>query len=635
MSAAGTAPGSPPATTPHSIAKNTVFSYATQLTTAGLTAVLTLFLVRALGPDEYGLFALALSVSSIAISLADCGITGATARFVAETHGRHAEAGPLIVDGLKLKIPVTGLLCVLLWFLATPIADAYDEPGLAWPMRAIAIATFGQSLVLMLTIVGNSLGRTATNLRLVAAESVLEVSASITLVLLGMGAAGAAFGRAIGYMLGVLIGGVLILRLVGRPPLRLRNAPGRATIRRVARYAGALFVVDTAYTLSGSVNVLLLGAYAGSAASGLFQAPMRLIVSLNYVGLSVANGVAPRMARRAGHEPNVRALHAALRGLIGFQCLLLAPVIVWAKPITSLLLGSEFVESADVLVALAPFIFFSGFAPILSISINYLGEARRRVPIALATVVIMFATSAMLIPRHGPVGAAIATDIGFGVYTLAHLWLCRRLLKLPLAGLAPSLASGLTSAAVMALVLVNVGTDNLTPAEWLFGGISGLTAYISTMVFTRELRMGDVARATKAARSRWPRLRRPSPAAESPPAPTATLLRDPQAAAPPRANDDGQRKRPSTETYEIAWRADDETGVFELHRLSPHSEGTTQPTQEPVAASRPFPWGWRVPPAPVPEARDAHARLVKRLLAQGWEPAGRGDAWFAERFRRT
>ncbi len=504
MSAVGTQPDSP-GVVPHSIAKNSFFSYASQLTTASLTAVLTLFLVRALGPEEYGLFALAMSVSGLCISLSDFGITGSTARFVAEARGRHAEVGSLVVDGLKLKLPITAAICALLWFSAPLIADAYDEPALAWPMRGIAVATFGQSLVWTLMGLGNALGRTAMNLRFVAAESVLEVLASVSLVLLGAGATGAAFGRAIGFVLGALIGLIMIYRLVGAPPLRLHRMPGRANLRRVARYAGALVVVETAYTLSASVSVLMLGAYAGSAASGMYQAPMRLILLLHYVGLSAANGVAPRIARQEGREPDVRALHAALRGLIGFQCLLLAPAVVWSEPVTHLLLGEEYGEAAAVLAALAPFIFFSGLAPILSISINYLGEARRRVPIALGTVVLVFASAFALIPPHGPVGAAIATDIGYGSYTLAHLWLCWRLLKLPLASLGISFARSLTAAIGMALVLAAVGTDVLTPAEWLLGGAGGVAAYFSILLLTRELRISDVARAVTAVRTRMPK----------------------------------------------------------------------------------------------------------------------------------
>ena len=295
------------------------------------------------------------------------------------------------------------------------------------------------------------------------------MSSTIALVLLGAGAAGAAFGRAFGFVLGAVIGLVLVLRLLGRPPLHLGRPPDRSAVRRVGRYAGSLFIVDTAYTVSSSVNVLLIGGVMGTAASGMFQAPMKLITFLQYVGLSTANGVAPRLARSHGQEPNVAALRAALRGLIAFQCVLLAPAVVWAGPITGLVLGPGYAGAAGVLTALAPYIFFSGLAPTLTISVNYVGEARRRVPIALATVVLSLGLSALLIPSHGLIGAAVATDIAYGFYTLAHLWLCRRLLNLRLAPLVWSLACALTAAAAMAIVLAEIGTKDLVArrlASW-------------------------------------------------------------------------------------------------------------------------------------------------------------------------
>ena len=43
-----------PAREQPSVARNTVFAVATQATTAGFTAALTLYLVRALGPDDTG-----------------------------------------------------------------------------------------------------------------------------------------------------------------------------------------------------------------------------------------------------------------------------------------------------------------------------------------------------------------------------------------------------------------------------------------------------------------------------------------------------------------------------------------------------------------------------------------------------
>ena len=298
---------------PDSIFKNAVTTFAAQMTTATLTAVLTIFLVRGLGARQYGLFALTIGMSSIAIALADLGISDSTARFVAERRGGdHAELGALVADALKLKIVATGLLCTLFAAFAPVIAHLYGNSGLTWPVRGIALATFGQSTYAMLLGVSTALGRAAVNVRLVAAESVIEVAASVALVAAGAGAAGAAFGRAAGFVLGAVIAAGVVLRLSGHGRVSFWRRPRRETIRLVSGYAGPVFAIDASYTLSSSLSVLLLGAYVGSAASGVFQAPAKLIVLIQYVGLSTAYGVAPRLARGEGQEPNVKALNGAL-----------------------------------------------------------------------------------------------------------------------------------------------------------------------------------------------------------------------------------------------------------------------------------------------------------------------------------
>ena len=486
--------------------RNAVFSLASQLTTALLTAVLTVLLVRLLEPADYGLFALAMSVNGVLLLLADFGVSSSTARYVAERRGYPAALGSLFVDSLKLKLLIAGGACTLLLVAAGPAAEAYGKPELAWPLRGIALATLGQSLMLMASGVFTALARVRVRLRVVLAESVTELGASIALVLLGGGAVGAAFGRATGYLLGGVLGLALALRLVGHPRLGLGTPPRVDTARRVGRYASSLLVVDAAYTLSASANVLLVGAHLGSVASAVYAAPARLMILLQYPGLSVANAVGPRLARGGDDVPDVHALGVSLRGLVVFQCLLLAPVIVWADPVVKFVLGSRYGESGDVLAALAPYLFFFGLAPVLTIGVNYLGEARRRVPIALISLAIWVGGALVLIPSVGVVGAAVAADVGLGVYVMAHFWLCRRLLRLRLAPLALALLRSLAAAVAMALVLLLIGTEDVGLGLFLAGGAAGGMAYLGVLLLTGEVAPGELARLGASVRSRFARM---------------------------------------------------------------------------------------------------------------------------------
>ena len=95
------------------IVRNTSFAFAVQITVAAFSAALTLFLVRALGPAGYGVFALAVAIGIMCALLAELGISPAAARFVAEHRGdRNAMAG-VVASALRLKLPLSALVAAV------------------------------------------------------------------------------------------------------------------------------------------------------------------------------------------------------------------------------------------------------------------------------------------------------------------------------------------------------------------------------------------------------------------------------------------------------------------------------------------------------------------------------------------
>ena len=475
-----------------SIARNTAFAFAVQVTTAAFTAVLTLFLVRSLGAHGYGAFALALSLASLVALPADFGLAASAARFIAEHRGDRPAIARVTREALRLKIVFAGLVSLGLVALAGTIASAYGDHSLAWPLRGAAVSLFGQSMFAFFRNSFVAQAKASASFAIVASESAIETGASIGLVLLGAGATGAMFGRSAGYVLGALLGLVLTTRLLGSSVLSLRRAAGPRT-EGLGRYAAALMVIDGSFILFSQIDSVLIGAFLTTSAVGVFNAPMRLLVLLHYPGLAIANGVAPRLARHRRDGPNVAAFVRALRYLLLFQAFTVAPLVVWADPIARLTLGGGYGESADVLRALAPFVYMSGPAALLSLGINYLGEARRRVPIAVVTVLIALGIDLVLIPRIGIVGAAIGTDVGYLLYSPAHLWACRRVIDLPLRPLLLAVGRSLLAAAVMAAVLLALGTSShLELWRWLAGGLGGPLAFLAVLLATRELRFADL-----------------------------------------------------------------------------------------------------------------------------------------------
>ena len=123
--------------------------------------------------------------------------------------------------------------------------------------------------------------------------------------------------------------------------------------------------------------------------------------------------------------------------------------------------------------ALAPLTFLFGIAPIVSVAVNYLGEARRRIPIAIAALVVNFVVSIVLLNEIGVVGSAIGADAAYLIYVPAHFWICKRLIGLPVRPMVITFARTLVAAGAMALVMLAFGNNELSLLDWFAGGASG------------------------------------------------------------------------------------------------------------------------------------------------------------------
>lgn len=464
-----------------------------QLATAVFTAAVTLYLVRALGPEQYGALALVLSVTSLALLMADMAVGQSTARFVAAAPdaGTRREA---LVGGLRVKVLLGAAAAVLLAVAAGPVAALYGDAGMTTPLRAAALTVAAESLVLFWLTSFQALRRLSSTVVLNVVESGAEAVLVFSLVAAGLGVTGAVLGRGLGYAVGATLGLWLVVRVVGR--LEVRS--GTSAERDVVRYALPLFASSSAYTLYQQSDLQLVGALLGRAAAGTFAAPLKLVALVGYPGAAVASAVAPRMA---GRLPDAALLSGALRCLLLYQAAVVVPLVVWAEPICELVLGEQYGDSAVVLAGLAPFVFLNGISMLVSTTVNYLGEARRRIPIVLLALAVNVVLCAVLLPTTGVVGATVAVSASYALYVPLHVRICRERLDLPLRPLALTAARSLLAAALAGLVLSRFGTHDLTLAGALTGASLGAGVYLTTLVASGEVTAAD-ARHVAAAVSR-------------------------------------------------------------------------------------------------------------------------------------
>jgi O-antigen/teichoic acid export membrane protein len=470
--------------------RNTFIQLMSNLAGLVFTGALTLFLVRALGASGYGRYALAGSIATLLVLPTGLGLPMAIGRFLADHRGDIDQLRRTFRLGMRLQVPAALLASAGLFAAAGPVANAYGDRHLAWPLRFMALSVAGQVLFGFLSYAGTSLRQSAVRLRMAVLESATETSTSIVLVLAGAGAAGAALGKAIGYAVATAAGLYLMLRLVGGVHGRGSARPGVGA-RQVLGYAGASFVVDLGFTAIAQVDILLIGALLTSQAVGSFSAVLRIMTVLGYLGTAVAGGVAPRLSFGDG-SPDVQSLEKAIRYLLIVQGLVLAPMLVWSRPIVQLLLGSGYGSSPEIMQVLSVTAFVSAPAAVISVSVTYLGGAQRRVGIVLATLVLGFLSTYGLLRVVGLVGAAIADDLVASAYVLANLWVCTRMVTLDVRRLALTFARTVLAAGAMSLTMLLAGTNHLSPAVWVVGAAAGAVEYASVLVLTGELSFAEL-----------------------------------------------------------------------------------------------------------------------------------------------
>ncbi|MEI7761101.1 MAG: oligosaccharide flippase family protein [Thermoleophilia bacterium] len=485
----GSMPPGPPA---KSIARNTVSALLVQGTTAVFTAVMTLYLIRTLGPASFGLFTLALSLTGIAGLVARFGVPQSLARFLANSRTDPVACAGLIRDALHVTILTASCVGLALFVAAGPIASAYGEAELVWPLRGMAVALVAETILALYIGVFIALARISSNLRIVFVESLVETGATIALVAAGAGATGAAFGRATGYIVGTAMAAVMVSRLVGRLARAASHHGGRPRRKgEILRYAKSLFVLDTIYGLYSRIDVILIGAMLSTTSIGVFSAPKRLMPGLEGISLAIANSVSPRQAPSEGGR-YLGAFTASLRWLMILYSAFIAVLLVWADPIVSLLFGPKYAGSAAVLQLLTPFIFLNSISPLVSTTVNYLGLARERIPIAMGALAINLVIDVVFLPRIGITAAAIGTSAAFMLYVPAHLRICRREMGFPLRPLAATGLRALLAATTMGAILGLAHAHGLTPALTVIGLLGGSAAFVAVLILTREVSVAEL-----------------------------------------------------------------------------------------------------------------------------------------------
>ena len=440
------------------------------------TAVLT----RLLSPGEYGLYGLALVVMTLGSIILFQWLCLSFLRFYQARQGDQR----LIATFTTMFFGVAALATLVL--------------GVALVSGIIPRNLIGTSIVGLLMILASSWFELVSRLAVAEFEPVKYLRmnfARSVLVLLGATAAAwltrnplwTAMGTGVGIFAGTFFGKLSI----PRPSWRSFDY---ALARDVVIFGASMAASLTLFVLVDAGTRVLLEQLGSARALGLYTAAS--VLSSSTIGI-IAEGVAS-----AGYSLAVREVErgdhmAAERQLLANGTLLLAVVApaslgiaLTGNCIATIFVGSKFVSGVAPLMP-----WMAAFAFLNSLRANHLDHAFQLGKKAHLQIWVMglagfvaITLSIYLIPRHGPIGAAMAVTVAYAVACVHSMIAGRYAYRIPLPAEA-SIRVGLCCAIMMAVVipLPDSGWEGLLLRTMLGSMAYGLAAVAFNLLEVRTV----------------------------------------------------------------------------------------------------------------------------------------------------
>ncbi|WP_291730360.1 oligosaccharide flippase family protein [Leisingera sp. F5] len=388
-----------------------------KLASVPLVLSISVLLAHWLGPQEYGLYAIAWSLAVIGAAAASGGVSQFLTRRVAELHksGRQPEVRPHIAAAMVL-VSLAALLFLLL--LAA-----------GWSARALPLPLTGGTVVLIFlaaAFIGViNIGSAALRGLERAAEGqlyllILAPAASAAALLLMISLTGsrtawaALAAMAAGYGLGAVLAQLRLRRVTAG--FSGPATAARALVRPAAAQSKTYIAYAVLMILGLQLNLLLVGVLLQAEQVSYYnladKAAQFAALPVGILELLMATRVVSLYAQ--GNLTALRKLYLTLT-LAGFAAALLiaAPLFVFGEEIIRLLLGQTYASGIYpvLLLLLAAQLLRAAFGP-LTVMLLMTGHQAYCVASQLTGAAVLATATWLLVPHYGLQGAGMAATAG-------------------------------------------------------------------------------------------------------------------------------------------------------------------------------------------------------------------------------
>jgi len=459
----------------------------------------TLVLIRLLGPENYGLIAVAMVFPNLLLVLEDpySGISSATTKYLAEyrSNGQLGKLKPIIVSAFTFHLFLSLGLTAFCFVAAGVFTSILGKPEVAPLIRVASLTVLAWALFYFSISVFMGLDAMINYAILMIVYDAFKAVLPVGLVLIGMGVLGAVMGTVIGFIFASSLGVVLVImvmRKIAKPRCSIAN---REALKQQLSYGSPLILASLIGTGASNYYAFLMAAFCALKDIGDYKAAFTMTLPLYYISLPIREVLFPALSK-LGFEKNSKAMESVFRYSVKYSSLLILPVAtltsLFAKPIIQSLFGAKYEGAWPYLLLLAATWLLEGLgAGQLTNLLMSQGQTQVITKLSAIKAMAGLIAASILIPYYGIWGLILTGLVEYFPVYFFTLREVRRLysIKIPLNYVWKIYASvAIAIALLWPLYFANIGSMFVLA----LGVAAGLIVYILCLSITRALDASDM-----------------------------------------------------------------------------------------------------------------------------------------------
>ena len=481
-----------------------------------ISAVGTIVIARLLGPDNMGLYAIALAAPNLISTFRDWGVTTAMIKYSAEANSENnvAKIRSVFVSGLAFEIIVGLALSVLSLALSQFLAQFLGRPAIVQLIQIASLFVLTGALVNTASAAFTGIEKMHLNSIMLIVQSIVKTALIIALVAVGLGTLGAVIGFSVGVLFAGLIGVLLMFVMYRSLPKPTTNALElMKTIKTMLRYGLPLSIGAILSGFLTQFNSTIMAIFVtNNAYIGNYSVALNFVVLITFFATPVTTMLFPAFSKLDAQKDK-ETLRNVFQYSVKYAALIVVPVTVLvmalAQPAIGTIFEDKYVQAPLYLALLSVIYLFSALGSLSTTSIiNGQGYTKYNLKLTLLSVAIGFPLSFVLISQFGIIGLIVAST----TFSLPGFFLSLRFIKKNFGVTVDWVSSAkitISSAAAGLLTYFVISILPFSnPIKLIAGVVVFVVAFLVFAVVTQTLNKADLVNIREVANAMGP-LRKP------------------------------------------------------------------------------------------------------------------------------